>query len=243
MLNNKIIKKIEKNENDDNHDKNINNKILIPCKIPEFIKIDTLKEYVKKDLENNKEYFEDINITYKISDSKKAEWILSKSIDNSKLVGNGSTNIDIIVNDKIGIDVSVLTLNNNYTNEKSVIQNFSNSNNLDTLFNTYQGEKAIEIFRNKLKEKYCFKDGEKKDIYYIIFICNNKNVYLSCFKIYPEYISNMKFLGFTKNFKYISIDNFINNDFGNIKLYKSKKRLELRLSKDIINNECSIKLY
>ena len=54
-------------------------------------------------------------MTYRISDPKKAEWILGKAIINSKLIGNGHTNIDIIINN-IGIDVSVLTLNNNYTN-------------------------------------------------------------------------------------------------------------------------------
>lgn len=53
----------------------------------------------------------------------------------------------------------------------------------------------------------------------------------------------MQFSGFTKTCKSIMIDNFINNEFGNLRLYKSKKRLELRLCKEIINNECSIKLY
>ena len=59
-----------------------------------------MKEYVKRDLESNKEYFDDLKITYRISDPKKAEWILSKSIENSKLVGNGNTNIDICIDDK-----------------------------------------------------------------------------------------------------------------------------------------------
>lgn len=85
---------------------------------------------------------------------KKAEWILSKSIANSKLIGNGNTNVDILVKNKIGIDVSVLTLNNNYTNEKSVIQNFSDSGDLDTFFNTKKGEKIVTIFKKKLIEKY-----------------------------------------------------------------------------------------
>lgn len=88
------------------------------------------------------EYFDDQQITYKISDPKKAEWILSKSIKNSKLVGNGSANVDIKVND-----------------------------------NTSEGEKAVEIFRNKFNEKYSFKN-EKRDIYYMIFICVNHNIYI-----------------------------------------------------------------
>ena len=75
--------------------------ILEPCKIPDFVDIKILKEYVNKDLDGNKEYFDDLDITYKISEPRKAEWILSKAIKNSKLVGNGNANIDIIVTDKM----------------------------------------------------------------------------------------------------------------------------------------------
>lgn len=53
----------------------------------------------------------------------------------------------------------------------------------------------------------------------------------------------MKFAGFTKTNKSILIDNFIDKKLGDVKLYKSKKRLELRLCKDIINSDCSVKLY
>ena len=77
----------------------------------------------------------------------------------------------------------------------------------------------------------------------MIFICKNKNIYISCLKLYPENIPNMQFSGFTKHCKNITIDNFIDEKIGNVKLYKSKKRLELRLHKDILNNECTIKLF
>ncbi len=42
--------------------------VLKPHKIPNFIDINILKEYVKKDIDSNKEYFDDKKITYKISD-------------------------------------------------------------------------------------------------------------------------------------------------------------------------------
>jgi hypothetical protein len=38
---------------------------------------------------------------------------------------------------------------------------------------------------------------KKKDIYYIIFICKKKNVYLTCLKLTIENIKYMKYLGFT----------------------------------------------
>lgn len=216
--------------------------IIKPCKIPDFVNIDVLKKFVKKDIDSNKEYFDDLDITYKISDPKKAEWILSKAIKNSKLVGNGNTNVDITIDGKIGIDVSVLTLNGNCTNEKSIMQNFSNSNDLDTLFNTKEGEKAVEIFKNKFVEK-CKVKSSLKEIYYMIFVCKEKNIYISCLKLHTENILNMKFSSFTKNLKNISIDNFIDKKIGNVKLYKSKKRLELRLCKNIITHECTTKVF
>ena len=113
-------------------------KILEFCKILDLVDISIIKDYVKKDIDNNKDYFDELKLTYKISDPKKAEWILSKAIKNSILVGNGNTFVDIIVNDIIGVDVCVLTLNNSYTNEKSIIQNFT-CNNLDSLFTVNKG--------------------------------------------------------------------------------------------------------
>ena len=57
----------------------------------------------------------------------------------------------------------------------------------------------------------------------------------------------MKFLKFIKGQTEkpvnILIGNFIDKNIGNVKLYKSKKRLELRLCKDILHHECSIKLF
>jgi predicted Fe-Mo cluster-binding NifX family protein len=224
-------------------DVNICENILCLCKIPDFVDIKILKEYVKKDIDTNKEYFDDRNITYRISDSKKAEWMLHKCIKNSKLVGDGNKSSDILVDNEIHIDVSVLTLNGNSTNEKSIMQNFSESNDLDGLFNNNDGEKAVDIFKNKFIKKCSSNDKYKKDIYYLIFVCKKKNVYLICLKLNTQNIPDMKFGEMTKKCKSIVINNFIDNNIGNVKLYKSKKRLELRLCKTIISNEHSIKLF
>ena len=220
--------------------KPISKYILQPSTIPKIINIDILKKYVQEDINGNKEYFDDLNMTYRISCPKKAEWILNKAIPNGKLVGNGNTSVDIVV-DNICIDVSVLTLNNLYTNEKSIMQNFSTGNNLDSLFDNSEGDEAIKIFENKLDEKYILNAG--KEIYYLKFICHKKNIYLTCLRLIPENIKNMKFLSFTKSHKSISVNNFIDEDIGSVKLYKSKKRLELRLSKDIIHSNHSIKIF
>lgn len=215
--------------------------ILKQCKLPKQININILKTYVKQDIDGNKEYFDDTNATYKISDPKKSEWIVHKAIPNSKMVGNGSKCIDVQLDETLGIDVSVLTLNNGtYTNEKSILQNFTNCGSLDVLFNTKKGNEAVNIFKNKLIEKYsqCL-----FDIYYLIFICHHTNIYITCFKWNLNKIKNMTFSSFTKTCKNITIKNFINSALGIVKLYKSKKRLELRLTKKIINTQYCIKIY
>ena len=233
---------VDDTNNADNADNVNNTQIIQPCPIPKFVNIEILKKFVEKDINGNKEYFDDLKITYKISDPKKAEWILNKAIDGGKLVGNGNTSIDIeIQKNNTGIDVSVLTLNGNNTNEKSIMQSFLASSDLDSLFNNNKGTEAVNIFKDKLKIKYQF--DNISDIYYLIFICKSKNIYLACLKLNLKNIGNMKFASFTKSCKNITIDNFIDKKYGNVKLYKSKKRLELRLSKNIINDDCCIKLF
>jgi hypothetical protein len=219
--------------------------VLEPCSFLDIINIDTLKKYISKDIDGNKEYFDDRNITYKLSDPKKAEWILHKSIENSELVGDGNKNIDIILkHKKIGIDVSVLSLTKNMTNEKSVIQNFTTGNELDNLFLNNKGSEVVEIFKNKMIEKYKSVDNENINIlYYVIFVCNKQNIYLTCLKANCKNIINMSFQEFTKTSKSAIIHNFIDMKYGETKLYKSKKRIELRLNKNMIDEFCSVKLY
>lgn len=217
------------------------NYVFTPNKIPKFVNLDILKKYVDQDIKNNINYFEELKIPYRISDSKKAEWILSKSIKNSKLVGSGNANVDIDIGNKIGIDVSVLTLNGTSTKAKSVIQNFSDNSHLDDSLNKgneYSGKKIVGVFRDKFINK-CY---SKKNIYYMIFVCENKSIYLSCLKINHAYIHNIKFQKFTKSNSSIMVDNFIDERIGNVRLYRPVKRLELRLKKQILSEMCSIKI-
>lgn len=107
---------------------------ITPNEVPDFVNIKKLRRYVRKDIKPNIEFFEDTKLSYKISNPIKAEWMLNKSIKNAKIIGGGNTNCDIDVGGKYLIDVSVLTLKGNYSNEKSVMQNFSGCDNLDSLF-------------------------------------------------------------------------------------------------------------
>ena len=206
--------------------------------IPLFINLDILVNYVKQDIEPNIEYFKDINKNYTISNTKKAEWILSKAIKGSKLIGDGNTNTDIRYKD-YNIDVSVLTLNKNKTNEKSIIQNFKQTSELDILFINKDGKRCVELFKNQLIKKYLLLTS----IYYIFFICYNNSIYLTSFKLDKTNIKYLKFNSFSNSYKTIHIDNFIDREFGSLILYQSKKRLELRLYKNIINHPNTVKIY
>jgi hypothetical protein len=185
------------------------------------------------------EFYDDMGMAYRISSPTKSEWIVSKAIEDGEMVGGGSNNVDIICG-AIGIDVSVLGLGGEFTNEKSIMQNFKRSGDLDSMFNDGKGEKAVRTFRKRLEKKY---QDDLEEILYLIFICHKKHIYLTGLKLYPENIPNMEFVEFTKSNKSIIIGNFIKNTYGNVKLYKSKKRLELRLSKDIIKSEYSVRVF
>jgi hypothetical protein len=227
--------------------------ILTPCPInnlKKILNIVTLKKYVFNDVKSNYEYFNDANLTYTISNPTKAEWIIYKSIKNSLWIGKGNNKADVLLQllfTNIYIDVGVLTLNGNQTNEKSIMQNFTQGNNLDELFINKKGSDAVNIFKNKLIEKYQTQTSPLNKInkyYYMLFICHEKNIHLTCFNFNQINIQNMSFESFIgSEYKNILIRNFIDIKYGNVKLYKSKKRLELRLNKNIINESCSIKLY
>lgn len=219
----------------------VNNKELLSLiDIPNFIDIDKLKYWVKMDIDANKYYYDDKKMNYTISNPNKSEWILHKSIDNSKLIGNGNSSMDIITDTNDVIDVGLLTLNNTYTNEKSIIQNTEN-NNIDNLFKTKSATPLIRIFKNKLKDKY--NKYVKDNIYYIIFICHDNNIYLVCLKLNVKNINNIRFGYFTKKNKSLIINNIINKKHGVCKIYGAKKRIELRLSKNIINTKNVIQIY
>lgn len=234
----KILKIINENYNKYN--------VLSICDIIDCIDIDKLKEYVKDDINSNIEFFKDTNCNLRIA-SDKAEWMISKCCKEGVLVGRGSKGIDI-KNKNIGIDVGVLCIGSgsNYTNEKSLIQNFTYAGDeLDSYFKNKDIEKALGLFVDLYYNKHIdsLQEYELNKLYYVLFICNKKNVHVVCIR---SNISNCKYIDYVSKCstdKNISTENFISSDIGNVKLYKSKKRLELRLNKDIIKNNKCIMLY
>jgi hypothetical protein len=220
------------------YDRLINKNLFTIVDIPDFINIDRLKKEIKIDIDANKYFYDDMDMTYTISSPKKAEWILHKSIDNSRLIGNGNSSMDIIMDNNV-IDVGLLTLNTTYTNEKSIIQNTENDD-IDNLFKI-KSLSLIRIFKNKLKDKY--NKYVNNNIYYIIFVCYNNNIYLVCLKLNIKNINSIRFGYFTIKGKSLIINNIINKNHGTCKIYGPKKRMELKLSKNIIDKDNIVKIY
>lgn len=160
-----------------------------------------------------------------------------------KPVGEGSYPIDGI-NDNKGYDVSSLALSqskkgkmNSQTGEKSLGQKFSDENfgesddNLDSLFGSGNYDKIINAWKKILKKKWlqAIKDHKLENIYLVNLILYKpeKKLYIFLLKINHKNLEDV-----TKekiSDKSVFLKNFIDEKFGSAKIYKSKKRLELRL--------------
>lgn len=218
--------------------------ILIPVD-PKNIDIDydDLKKRVLDYIILRKEYYADSKKHNLELDCGFSEWWIAKA-SNGKRIGEGNCPMDVITKNGLGIDVSCLCVHAGTTNEKSLMQNFTGSGmSLDKLFEDKNVKEAVKLYKNNYYNKISsFIDKYKiNKLYYCIFISTQSNVYLSCFKLNILGILNVK--GGEMLTSSISIKNFIDAKYGNVILYKAKKRLELRINKDTINFTNTIKLY
>jgi len=172
-------------------------------------------------------------------------WV-SQMIDGDP-IGSGSYPVDVISHSKsIAVDISGLTINytpkgkfNRLTGEKSLGQKFKSENygnlneDLDDLFKNSKGEEIVASFAQILNKKYNKVFEDKKNItkiYILNFIFDNsaEKIYISVFKVDKDEIFNFKNGKISETT--CIVENGINNHYGEIKAYKSKKRLELRLN-------------
>ena len=162
-----------------------------------------------------------------------------------KPVGEGSYPIDGI-NNKNGYDVSSLALGQTptgkmkkQTGEKSLSQKFEDENfgdendNLDSLFNSGKYEEIIKAWKNILKKKWegTIKDQNLNDLYLINLILYKPENKLMIFllKINHNNLDEVTKGKVSPKKTSVWFNNFIDEKFGNVKVYKSKKRVELRI--------------
>ena len=169
------------------------------------------------------------------------EYLVSKNMK-AEHIGEGHYPVDIKKDNK-GIDVLCVCMNRSCSNEKSIIQNFKGAGkNLDIHFENGDYKKALDLYKDEYYFKLTDAIKEKKleEIYYCAFISTNTSIYMSVFKLDIEKIKTIDYTNATKTS--INFNGFIDDKYGSTKLYKSKKRLELRFKKELLNNENTIKI-
>lgn len=208
-----------------------NKPVLIPT-LP-IVDIETLKESIDIYMSNDRlDYYESTKLGNLELESGFSEYWIAKASDGER-IGNGNHPVDVKTNDGKMIDVMCLCLNGNYTNEKSVIQKFKSTGiNLDNNFTNEALSKFMQDYSDKLSKI-------NEDIYYVVLISTNQHVYMSTFKLRKEYIKNIIATKIIS--KSIMCKNFTH--IGQTKLYKSKKRFEVRFHRDILECFNTIQVY
>lgn len=160
-------------------------------------------------------------------------------------IGAGSYPIDIIKGEKFGADIKMLTckikkngkLSDSQSGEASLGQKFTTDDEestLDELFKSKKADKIVDMWKKILTEKYSSVLSKKKikSIYYIFLLHADKTLhyYVCGCKLNTLEIKNIrksKSKEMTKSS--VFVDEFIDNEYGEVKIYKAKKRIELRL--------------
>lgn len=157
----------------------------------------------------------------------------------AKPVGAGSYPVDIIKDDW-GADVKSMTcsldkngnLDSGDSGETSLAQKFQDTGtNLDELFKDKKYDEIkngwIEIIREK--NKTVIREKKLKEIYYFFFLRGNEKYYLCGTKLFIDNLNYVKVDSLRTTNTSVFLTNYINENYGYTKIYKAKKRLELRL--------------
>ncbi len=214
--------------------------VITPLKKPE------LKKFFNKDAQSLLKYFlfksifsqpelvnNQTNIPIQVPKEHIEQWLVQCL--GASPVGSGSYPVDVIhLDKKYGADAKMLSWNGNeksLSGETSLGQKFTGvGNNLDDAFKNkkFSGvvsdwSKVYEDKLNKVKEDY----DEIEEIYYFIVIRQKQIFHICGMKINLE---SIKSIGAQRsNESSIWIKDLISNRYGESKIYKAKKRMELRL--------------
>ena len=169
-------------------------------------------------------------------------------------MGAGSYPVDLI--DKVrgfGADIKMLSclldrdghLSNTTSGETSLAQKFSD-NDLDGKFFRQEHSEIINDWKDILSKKYqkVVTENNIENIYYFFILRADDCFYLTGTKLELKNINNLTLQRRVYNSKSNSIflDNVIDSKFGQAKIYKAKKRLELRLYAGAWEKDHAIKL-
>ncbi|WP_457634895.1 hypothetical protein [Persephonella sp.] len=160
-----------------------------------------------------------------------------------KHVGSGNSPIDIKKENMWGADVKSMQypmdengdLTKGETNETSIIQDFKGvGKDLDEAFKSGEFNKIKNGYVKALKKKLLESKKAYKvnDIYYFIILIGQKKFYLLVLKVNIDLLDGRRIKLHTKKKgkgKSLYLKKIIKDNYGSVKVYKSKKRMELRL--------------
>jgi len=157
----------------------------------------------------------------------------------AKAIGAGSYPVDIL-KDNWGADVKSMSckhkkgiLTNDDSGETSLAQKFKDdkASNLDTLFENKEYEKLKDKWINIVTEKNLDVLIEKKldKIYYFVFLRGYEEYYLVGLEVNLNNLNKVVVNKVRSTTDSVYLEEYIDNEYGNTKIYKAKKRLELRL--------------
>lgn len=181
------------------------------------------------------------NLPIQIPKEHIEQWVVQAL--GAKPAGAGSYPIDVRTK-SWGADIKMLSckidkkgnLTNSDSGETSLAQkfsdgNFGDGNTLDKLFSDkkfdFIWKKWKEIIVNKYKKVEI--DFGIKDIYYFIILRAGTDFHLCGLKVDLSLLKKTKINKKRSTNDSIWIENFINDEYGHVKIYKAKKRFELRL--------------
>ena len=221
--------------------------VLEICKIPNSLNVEQMKELIKEYMEGRKKFYQSTNrpCMYEDEFSEYHTAICTRG----KTIGGGSCGMDVKTGMSEGIDAMCVIMNKTQSNEKSLMQNFSESGeNLDHLFHERDDTTAVGLFVEGYSKKLekCKIEKNLTELYILAFISTRTEVHMTCFNINIENLKNVSsggFVGDKDKCVNIIVNGFINSAYGNVRLYKSKKRMELRLHHAILQHEHTVKIY
>ena len=194
--------------------------------------INKLKTKLAKYLESQHDYFLETKSNLAI-DNKYGEWLGSKFFEDSKMCGAGSTPYDVLTDNDIGVDVACMCINGNQSNEKSVLQKFSDRKRFEKMFADRKDEEIVSAMTTHLVNKWG--NLQCNDLYIMCFISDKVSVKLVFLKINPYLIKLSWSDGFSPKGVSVYVGGIINPDYGWVKIYKSKDRMELKLTRKCID--------
>lgn len=218
--------------------------VLELAPMPNGLDISMLRDMVKSYLSHRLDFYKEAKRSLFVEDEF-SEWFIEKA-SGGKQIGKGHIAMDVKTGRDDGVDVFCVIMNQSGSNEKSLIQNFKESGlDLDGLFKDLKFNDAVKTFLGDYKKKLLAvtETMQMHDLYYLGFVSTVKGVYLVNFKINIEHIDHVGVKSVTKGGKSIFMNNFISPKHGNVKLYKSKKRVELRLAPGVLHSPHAVSVF